>query len=189
MGKKHKRKQSIVDEYLELGTPSNYLFEEKIYKIQTEELKELEDETSDLIYSARNKITELEGIINELSNLVEIGEDKKRYIQACLHLGKESLDIIRYFNNVFNHHFQLSTIIAPKGYWSSGDKIRSIEEITLDSQYYQNCLRWLNENISAIESNKFNLTSELLQAANKYLLPLLITKKREFEEAQSKLNN
>lgn len=185
MIKKRNREISVIDEYSDLGNPSNFLNEDEIHKLSNEELREMEDDTYFLQESAKDEISKLENIIEKLNSLIERGEDKKRYVRACLHLGREKIDIIRYFYRIFNHRYSLSTIIAPIGYWASGDEIKSIEEIARNLDYYSKCMEWLNENIDAIEVNKFRLTDELLQVANEYILPLLKTKLSEFEEYQT----
>ncbi|MEO4053356.1 hypothetical protein [Solibacillus sp. CAU 1738] len=170
--KNYKKSEKREVRYSELN---NYIYNEQedlIYTLPDEELKELQNEIEWQQQMAKEEI-------DELKDLIELGELKYRYIEAYIQLGRETIDTVSYFNKIFD--YKLSTLIAPRGYWHSAEGIIPIKDIISNKKYNKNCKKWLDDFEGFIKYNEYDLNHQLILVANKYILPLIKEKKLEFE--------
>lgn len=150
-----------------------------IIKLSQEDLEFLMDDICGQVDEAEQEVSELKERICKLKDQIESSKQKKLYVEGCIHLGSELLDIVSYFNQLLEH--KLIVVVAPKMYWNRNGDVIKIEEQNINLEYKKNCEKWLDRLESNIKNNIFGWSEPLSEVANDYVIPLIREKKKEIQ--------
>ncbi|MED3793816.1 hypothetical protein P4571_15365 [Niallia alba] len=139
---------------------------------------------------------EYEELEENLDNWRIKAEYKLLYLKAVRELGKDIVLLINYINS--HYEYRLFPLLAPKGYYHSGERIIEIKQMKEEydyqgkNTYLDNSIRFLKnlkkDMENEISSEKDNiLDKEVLKLTKKYILPIISSKIDELETTKADL--